>query len=206
MSTAEDEAKKKILEAVRELEDASRKALFEAVVKDLGLPQQAGDSKTEPPAETTHKRYVFSIGLLLLAACGMAALMGETELLGESGDTKTLLMLLGFVVALASYLASVARETVKKMATLEKRNTDERLKLKRNIAWTTTAEIQLVLLGLLTIVRVAAGPEPFMPAFFFNGPVLLGNFLVAYLCLILIFLSGLHMRVWVNEAPFRHAG
>lgn len=74
------------------------------------------------------------------------------------------------------------------------------------IAWTTAAEIQLVLLGLLTIVRVAAGPEPFMPAAFLNGPVLFGNFLVAYLCLILIFLSGLHMRVWVNEAPFRHAG
>jgi hypothetical protein len=206
MSTPEEEAKQKILEAVRELEDAKRKVLLEDVAKDLNLPQQAGVATAELPAEKIHMRYLFSIGLLLLAALGMAAFIGETDLLGESGDTKTLLMLLGFVVALASYLASVARETVKKMATLEKRNTDDRLKLKRNIAWTTAAEIQLVLLGLLTIVRVAAGAEPFMPVFFFSGPVLLGNFLVAYLCLILIFLSGLHMRVWVSEAPFKHAG
>jgi 4-hydroxybenzoate polyprenyltransferase len=124
---------------------------------------------------------------------------GNQYLVSDVNDTKTFLTFLAFVVALAAYLANVAREIIKK---LNDAKGDDRLKLKCNIAWTTAAEMQLVALGLFVFVRIIFGKDPFIPTPFIREPILLDNIIWIYLGLTLLLLAFLHFRVWKNECPF----
>jgi hypothetical protein len=131
---------------------------------------------------------------------------GKRSVVHDTYDTKAFLTMLPFVVALAAYLANVAREIIKKLGTKDSNGKNANtpadiLKMRCNIAWMTTAEIQLVVLGLLILVRIIAGPDPFIPTPFIHEPILIENIIWIYLSLILVLLSVLHLRVWKNERP-----
>ena len=109
-----------------------------------------------------------------------------------------------FVVALASYLASVARETVKALSLSDR---DGRIRYKTNIFMMAIAEIQLVIISVLAMCKIA-----FLPGFIFrNFPVLdrlfwdcitLNSFLVSYLLVTMFWLALIHFRVWLITSPW----
>jgi hypothetical protein len=205
MATPQEDAKKSILEKVEAFDSENRKALLLDIAKTLGIQFDAAGTAESSPAKRVHKRYFFAIGMCLLAALLIACLKGGDSLVGTDVSPRLFIAFLAFVVALAGYLAGVVRETIKRLGAVNKSDRPERLKLKRYAAWTTTAEIQLVLLGVFTVFRVAAGPGPFFHFSPLSTPILFDNFLVGYLCAILVLLAGLHARVWWSECPFYHS-
>jgi hypothetical protein len=111
---------------------------------------------------------------------------------------KTLLMLLGFIVALSSYLASVIREIVK----TSPKTIERYIKNKKRITLISFAEMQVVVVGLLGIIRIFTGHHSWsvpllQKTFSFDG------FIVTYLALILTYLSYLHYRSWRENKPWR---
>ena len=211
MATPAEDAKTKIVAIVRDLDEANRNALFEAVGETLSTRPKAADS----PASEVKKckgamqpGFIILTGVLLPAALIIAWCVGKEPLVTDI-DSKMLLTLLGFVVALAAYLASVAREIVKGLGALVKTGPNyqkDNKKLRLNIAWTTTAEIQLVVVGLLIFLRIVMGTKPFIPTPLISEPIPFDNIIVIYLGLILVLLAVMHVRIWVSQCPFRKIG
>jgi hypothetical protein len=119
--------------------------------------------------------------------------------LDSFNDLKTYLAFLAFVVALASYLASVSREIVK---ALTNKTGDDRKKLKENLFYIVSAEIPLVFLGILCVIR-------FNIAYFIFGKlnvdiVNYDIFLVSFLLIILLWMTVLHFRIWKNEEVYKY--
>ena len=113
------------------------------------------------------------------------------------------LTFLGFIVALAAYLASIARELIKTLNPLAQ--TDEKRKVpKLDLGWISTAEFHLVLLGAFTSARIVLGPTCDSKNLCIAGIELteLDFFLMIYLALILLLLAGLHIRQWVAHKPW----
>lgn len=183
-------AKGQIKEALKNIDPAVQKEILIELLAELGDSNQT---------KIFHPRFPIAIGLTLALAAIITVTLGKDMLIKNLViDPKALIATLAFVVSLAAYLAGVVREIVKRLSAV---NMDENKKreLKLHAAWVATAEMQLVLLGVLLIVRVAFGPvlhEQPDTTFRFD------NFLPIYFGLILLFLSGLHARIWRYECPF----
>ena len=202
MSTPVESATEEITAVIRKLEAANRQAVFAAVNVALGTTPK--DASTGPtPVPRLRGKFLVVIGLMFIGSVAIAWwLLGGRELSGELNEFKTLMTLLGFAVALAAYLANVSREIVKRLSVLP--DTDgNRWVLRENIAWTTTAEIQLVILGLLVIFRIASG-ERSLEFGLLSRPILLNNVIAIYLGTILGLLGYLHARTWRIYRPFRY--
>jgi hypothetical protein len=113
------------------------------------------------------------------------------ELLDE---LRVQITFLGFVVALASYLASVTRESVKSLKDLD---FTETVKRKNYLAWVTTAEQSLVALGCVAIVRIVFSPMGARIPVLNEIPLLYTDqFLLIYLGVIIAYLAWVHVRQW----------
>lgn len=145
-----------------------------------------------------HWRFAWALAPLLIAIIATYLIEGNSFIDVNQIDMKVLLGVLAFVVSLAAYLASVSREIVKKLGSENLDNTARR-KGKLNIGWTSSAEMQLVLLGLLLIPRIVFGQvNLFKSDHVFN----FDNFLFIYFMLILVYMASLHIRVWVIDFPY----
>ncbi len=140
----------------------------------------------------------FLMGIALLAFYLAYNLPNPTDDL--LSDFSKQLTFLGFIVALAAYLASVGRELVK---TLNVRNDPKRPDHKLDLGWIVTAEFNLVMLGIFTSARVVLGPTCSQGVCMAGIELLeLDFFLVIYLALTIVFLAGLHARQWIYRMPW----
>jgi hypothetical protein len=99
----------------------------------------------------------------------------------------------GFIVALAAYLATVARALKEKIAGLKENPANKMVEIEkhaRNLALIIQTEAMLVWLGLLTLLRVIVGPPTSMDVSYFD------YFLLVYLCSVIVCLAYLHVRQW----------
>lgn len=194
-----DNAKNKIEEAIKELEASNKQALLQAV-EDVFT----GENKDKEGAgQERVKRYWWPFAVVTIGIPGLALALSvfvPPSVLETQGlMVRTLLMFLAFVVALATYLASVAREAVKTLSTGKAKNP---VLLKKNIFWMATAEVPLVVIGVLLILRLFTGPFTVNmllveKAFSFDA------FLMSFLALILVWLAVLHLRIWMITKPWQ---
>src|SRR5210317_738808 len=110
-------AKSKIEEAIKELEASNKQALMQAV-EDVF----AGDKKNKADTgQERKKKYWWPFLVVIIGIPGLALALSvfvPPSVLETQGlMVRTLLMFLAFVVALETYLASVAREAVKTLST-----------------------------------------------------------------------------------------
>lgn len=114
-------------------------------------------------------------------------------------DPKTLLALLGFIVALSSYLASVIRAIIDKLTEKNK------LKARKSIFIIAVVEVSLVILSLVVIFRFLKGSVE-IPLFNFPKRIFetvnIDSFILTYLAIILICMAGLHFKVWGRNKSY----
>ena len=189
--------KNAVTEAVKTLNEFNKKAVHDAVDTASSASSQVETPPGKKPAKSFDWRFLLVIVVMIGLTLAFAVRFPEDEQSLKIGEFRALLTFLGFVVALASYLASVSREIVKKLSESD----EERPIRKRSIAWMTTAEIQLVLLGLLIILRIAIGAHTWMIPYC-GKPVSFDRITVSYLGVILIMLACLHCRVWYITKAF----
>ncbi|HEY1267939.1 MAG TPA: hypothetical protein VGH16_11850, partial [Candidatus Binatia bacterium] len=106
-------------------------------------------------------------------------------------EITALLTFLGFVVAVASYLAAVGREIVKKIGDADKGSKDWK-NYKVNIGYVAVSELNLLLLGIAIFARIVTGPDKWN---FGIVSVFPDALLVAYLAAIIGALILNHLRV-----------
>jgi hypothetical protein len=179
-----------IEESLNKCKPEDQKAILEELLKKQGHSNQT---------KTFHCRFPIAIVVTLLLATIIPWRLGKDMLIENLVvDPAGLIAALAFVVSLAAYLAGVVREIVKKLSAVSM-DMEKKRELKLHAAWVAAAEMQLVLLGVLLIVRVA-----FEPVWWERSPLTFrfDNFLPIYFGLIMLFLSGLHARIWWVNEPF----
>jgi hypothetical protein len=196
-----NKAKKEISKIVCDLNKANNQELNNELFKGFC------DHNSQNPPLDKSLRWVWGVLFIIIlivifgASCYVAAKVGVNGKKLEEGNSTQIF--LAFVVALASYLASVARETVKALSLSNK----DRIRYKTNIFMMAIAEIQLVIISVLTMCKIA-----FLPGFILrNFPALsrllcesitLNSFLVSYLLVTMFWLALIHFRVWWITAPW----
>ena len=110
-----------------------------------------------------------------------------------------LFQLIVFVFALSSYLASVARDTAKTLGI----TTDiaDCIKYKKHIFYMLTAEMPLILLGMLAILRLVLGSITWLVPCI-NRCLSFDTFLLSFLGVILLGMICLHARIWWMYEPW----
>jgi multisubunit Na+/H+ antiporter MnhF subunit len=112
-------------------------------------------------------------------------------------NSSSLLTLLGFVVALAAYLATLARTLKDKITALKEKAKIDAAQIAahaENLMRVIRAEALLVTVGLLTTGRIVVGP-------LMNAKVLAFDyFLTLYMVFIILYLAYLHARQWTYSA------
>ena len=206
-STELDEAKRKYLEVVTTLKGATNEELTFALLREFS--QTAGlVAKPNPPDNPKKLCFWGPIILVLFVAGGSSAVlgfMGFSEKLSciFQFEIKERIVFLGFVVALASYVASVGRELVKQQSA----EFDEKLKktTKLSIFLLVQVEIGLVFIGVSAVIFLFFGNFLKELATSGDGKAVYFNpdfFLTVYLSLILLWMSSLHARVWKITKPW----
>ena len=135
---------------------------------------------------------VFVLAVLMSLAL-LAAFQPKLDLSTMPLQPGTLLSFLGFIVALAAYLATVARSLKDKMTELKEKpifDTAEIGKHAENLMRIIRAEALLVSLGLLTMGRIIIGPLLNVSIDAFD------YFLLVYMILIILYLGYLHAKQW----------
>ena len=202
MPTSEkiEEAKANIRGSVATLREATADELYFSLVQEL-IPEARLNTSPKPVKECCLAKFVTPVALVfLVAACAYAILriIGFSDGLDRlpSFTAKDRVVLLGFVVALASYVATVGRELVKQVS---KKEGNDQKQTKKSIFFLVQVEASLVLLGVSAIITLFFGD--FLKALFTFGEdktvyFVPDVFLVVYLAMILLWMSGLHVRVW----------
>lgn len=190
-----DAAKEEIIAAIEKFEQDNRDELLNAVKAAFSSKKSAGDGGPKNPGIRNALRllvFVVVIVTLFSAAVELAALAPAFVEVPQGSELRLLLMFLAFVVALASYLASVARETVKRVRAL---SADEAIRRRKDLYWMATAEVPLVILGVLAIGRLLTEWRTVtLP--YIDLSVSVDAFLVSCLAVILLWMALLHGRVW----------
>ena len=109
----------------------------------------------------------------------------------------TLLTFLGFIVALAAYLATVARALKDKITALkEKTNFDAEqiAKHAENLMRIIKAEALLVWIGVMTMGRILVGPLMDVKVLDFD------YFLLVYMVFTILYLGYLHAKQWTYQS------
>lgn len=211
-------AKKKILGTIADFEKARRDELLEAVNTALSYqkPESGPEGRRQEPKNrlaalktkilAAIRRCLFGrIGFVLIilvqvgAAAYFAAYHRPSSAAAEMPDLKVLLAYLAFVVALSSYLASVARETVKRLSA---GGAEDPERLREHLFLMATAEIPLVAAGVAAVLRLFVGPRT--AAIPYTTRCLsFDAFLVSLLAVVLLWLAILHLRVWCITKPWK---
>ena len=135
---------------------------------------------------------VFVLAVLMSIAL-LAAFQPKLDLSTMPLQPGTLLSFLGFIVALAAYLATVARSLKDKMTELKEKPTFDAAEIAKhaeNLMRIIRAEALLVSLGLLTMGRIIIGPLLNISIDAFD------YFLLVYMILIILYLGYLHAKQW----------
>jgi hypothetical protein len=182
-----EDKKKKVIEKITNIKSPTKNDLLKII------------DEVYQEDEKSHFLRLFLIFVLMFAfSLLLADFLQKNFSLDSFDDLKTYLAFLAFVVALASYLASVSREIVKVVP----KTGDNRKRLKKNLFYIVSAEIPLVFLGILCVIR-------FNIAYFIFGKlnvdiVNYDIFLVSFLLVILLWMTVLHFRVWKNEEVYKY--
>jgi hypothetical protein len=120
---------------------------------------------------------------------------------GEKLNFEILFVILAFVVALAAYVASVVRQIVEKLPKVKNTKPDRWKELKCNMFLLVSAEMLMLAFGLFAIIRIFTGPLE-ISLQCYNLCLSLDSFLLAFLAIILLYLSGLHILVWYQIKPW----
>lgn len=120
---------------------------------------------------------------------------------GELLNIEILFAILAFVIALAAYVASVARQIVEKLPKAKKKYPKKWLVLKCNIFFLVSAEILMLLFGLAAIIRIFTGPYQ-MDLHYRDLCLSFDSFLLTYLAFILAYMAYLHYRIWRQIKPW----
>lgn len=187
---------------VNRVKAANQDTLTKAIEGAFGAATGAPKTGGARPIAPIHWWFWFCVFLIPVSAVFLLWLFPSlSELLepkqNESPpfDLKIQLAFMAFVLAMASYLASVTREIVKK---LEDEPNDKESRV--NIAWIVIAEINLIALGLETFVRIVRGPRPVsIGSWIFP----LESLLVWHLITTVAWLMINHGRIWWNKTPWR---
>lgn len=192
MTTKSDieKATKEVLEVFNRFAEPQKQELLKAVQKALQDKKESWAGK---------------LGLIIFVMI-VLALIFSVFIYANNGDNyrelsvDNLFQLIAFVFALSSYLASVARETAK---TLSVAKNDKYIKTKENIFYMLSAEMPLILLGVLAIIRLIIGPYArFIPCI--NQCVSLDAFLLSLLAAILLWMAYLHTRIWRSQPAWQY--
>lgn len=199
------QATSNIRSGVQTLRAGSKEQLLAMLLKELS-PQFEWEPRSKPSEVDRKLRFWLWIALCFLAA--VAATVGVSSSDVFAGftalqlDSRSIILFLGFVVALASYIANVGRELVKD---LRAGTPAEPAKTKESVFRLAQVEVSLVLLGLLTMIYAAvSATNPVWCRSIGSQTISFapGVFLISYLFLILLWLARLHLRVWNMVNPW----
>jgi len=208
-STELDEAKRKYLEVVTTLKGATNEELTFALLREFSqTAESAGTRQSDNNLNSKRLCFWGPIILVLFVAAGSSAVlgfMGFSEKLSciFQFEIKERIVFLGFVVALASYVASVGRELVKQLSAEHDVNLKKKTKL--SIFLLVQVEIGLVFIGVSAVIFLFFGNFLKELATSGDGKTVYFNpdfFLTVYLSLILLWMSSLHARVWKITKPW----
>jgi hypothetical protein len=119
------------------------------------------------------------------------------------GELPVQLAFLAFVVALASYLAGVVRESVKLLGTTVGLDHERR---REEISYVVTGEQLLVMLGLLTISRITLVPVGSTLPFLKDHPLgYTDHGLIIFLAAVIVYLAYVHYLQWAKHWKKRKA-
>ena len=178
---------------------------LEKYYSELQAAQQSREALREQPlAATTQKlqgnirKVVVGIVLvtILAALLSIALLTIFKPTLDPSTmavHSGTLLTFLGFVVALAAYLATVARSLKEKITALKAKTPFEPEQIKthaENLMRIIRAEALLVSVGVMTMGRILVGPLMNVQVTGFD------YFLLVYMVFTILYLGYLHAKQW----------
>lgn len=188
-------AKEVIVEVVNRFAEAQKNELLKAI---SGALQNKVENKTGKPSDNkgswAFKLGLIVFGMILLALISSVLILAKNAEFFNKLDASGLFQLIGFVFALSSYLATVARETA---TTLSAAKIDYKkyIEIKKNIFCMLIAEMSLILLGVLAIFRLIFGSGTWFLQFV-NKCISFDAFLFSFLAVILICLAIIHVRIW----------
>lgn len=199
------QATSNIRSGVQTLRAANNEQLLGLLLKELA-PQFEWEPSSTPSAVDRKLRFWLWIALCLLAAVAATVGVSSSEIFAGFTslqlESRSIILFLGFVVALASYIANVGRDLVKD---LRAGTPAEPAKTKESVFRLAQVEVSLVLLGLLTMLYAAVFDTNAVWGWSIGSQTILfapGLFLIAYLFLILLWLARLHLRVWNMVEPW----
>ena len=188
-------------------EDGNKKSIIEPASSKIQEIKKALLSTPEKLNcwQIFNQKFSVLIFILLVLVIAFVALIISSEhppalsLLRLEPDRELgyLMTFLAFVVALASYLASVSREIVKALS--GGKTKVEKYKLKSNMRNLVVAEMTLVIIGLGTVYRLIFGTHVFT---FYKNPFSLDTFLLSYLACVLVYMAMLHALIWWATHPW----
>jgi hypothetical protein len=128
-----------------------------------------------------------SLAISVVAIIAWGWLLNNTPSLSDSQFIKQgEVAFLGFIVALAAYLANVGQKVKEKIGST---TGGEKEKHKKNLYYIIVGEQLLVIIGVLAAIRVGTFPVTgTIPSYDF--------FLTVFLAVIICYLAFLHMRQW----------
>ncbi len=193
-----EEAKQKIVEIIKKVRDKNTKALIKSIDK-VSLPDEQEKSKKDNLKIPHPILFLFIILGIILIALFLSLILPTKTIDSKNIDLKVLLTYLAFVIALASYVASVVRHILEKLPPKTKK--DDRIKQKTHLFYLVSAEILLVIAGVLAIVRLFLGSCIHKTSsecinFSFDA------FLLTFLATILFYMAILHGRIWFIVKPW----
>ena len=185
-----ENAKNRIIEIIKALNDENTKKLLKAVEEALIDEKKVTNSTNQCIPGKKQFWFIFSAIIIL----GMILSVFKPFI--NAGDRLEFEMLFGFlvfVVALASYVASVARQIIERLRTDKLK---EKITPRKSLYYLVIAEMHLVIVGLFVIIRIIL--DSWLCKICFSPD----SFLMSYLAVILFYMVFLHRRVWINEKPW----
>lgn len=181
----EDIAKEKVLNALKDLDRANKESIKQAFDEYYGaqvIPSTDEENNSDCKIWWPFFGIFFGMIVVVLVLANYA-----TSNTCFFTDEKTLLIFLAFVVTLSAYLASVIRDIQKR---LSEGNVRDPKQLKKNMRYIAPAEISLVIISLMTVLRLLNGP--------FLGGIKIDPLLLSYLAVTVVYMAGLHARIWLS--------
>ncbi|HKI89007.1 MAG TPA: hypothetical protein VKA38_08275 [Draconibacterium sp.] len=193
-----EEAKQKILEIIKEVSDKNTNTLIKSIEK-VALSEQQEKSNKDNLKLPQPIIFLFIILGIILIALFLSLILPPKTIDSKNIDLRVVLTYLAFVIALASYVASVVRHILEKLP--PKTKIKDRIKQKTHLFYLVSAEILLVIAGVLAIVRIFTGSciheiSGTCINFSFDA------FLITFLATILFYMAILHGRIWFIVKPW----
>jgi len=201
-----EKAEQEVTDTVHKLVSQNKNALNKAI-NDAFCVQEKQDNNSNIATESNCRWFwkalfvVMILGMFLMAVYMAHVNYRDTQ---WPSDTRTLQIFLAFVVALVSYLSNAARETVRTLSSCDE---TDRIRHKKNIFFMSIAEIQLVIISIITVIRLLVGPAFFSKNFIFLkkdifDTITVNSFLASYLVVTLLWIVFINVRIWCITSPW----